>query len=278
MNIMQRKTILITGSTDGIGKQTALELAKLGAHVIIHGRNLSKCKSVLEEIKKVTKNQNLEFIVGDLSSLSQIRELTNQFNSNFKELHVLINNAGVYETEKRYSEDRFEMTFAVNYLAPFALTLLLLPLLKKSAPSRIILVSSGIHSTNIDFENLNAEKHFNGYEAYGLSKLCEILFTYQLAKRLEGKNITINCLSPGVINTKLLRVAFGGGAPVIEGAKTPVYLATSNELENVTGKYFINKRISESASISYDPEVQNKLWNLSETLTNVRYKDLDLKI
>jgi NAD(P)-dependent dehydrogenase (short-subunit alcohol dehydrogenase family) len=273
---MQRRTILITGSTDGIGKQTALELAKLGANVIIHGRNPSKCTKVLEEIKKASKNQYLEFVVGDLSSLSQIRDLANQIKSKYKELHVLINNAGIFETEKRYSEDRYEMTFAVNYLAPFALTLLLLPLLKKNAPSRVILVSSRVHSTSIDFDNLNAEKHFSGYEAYGLSKLCNILFTYQLAKRLEGKNITVNCLHPGVINTKLLRAAFSGGAPASEGAKTPVYLATSNDVENITGNYFIDRSIIESASISYNSDIQNKLWILSENLTKVKYEDLDL--
>jgi len=273
---MQTKTILITGSTDGIGKQTALELAKLGANIIIHGRNPFKCTKVLEAIKRASKKQHLEFIIGDLSSLSQIRNLASQIKSKYKELHVLINNAGIYETEKRYSEDGYEMTFAVNHLAPFALTLLLLPLLKKNAPSRIILVSSQVHSTSINFDNLNAEKYFSGYGAYGLSKLCNILFTYQLAKRLEGTKITVNCLHPGVINTKLLQAAFSGGDPVSEGAKTPVYLATSTEIENITGKYFVDRRIMESASISYNSDIQNKLWILSENLTKVKYEDLDL--
>ena len=273
---MKTKTILITGTTDGIGKQTALDLAKTGATILLHGRNPARGERVLREIRNATGNGRIEIFIADLASLKQVRNLAEQVHQKHDSLDVLINNAGVYETTRKITQDGFEMTFAVNHLAPFLLTLLLLDLLIKSAPSRIINVSSIAHASSIDFENLQGEKHYGGYEAYSLSKLCNILFTYELAQRLKGGGVTVNCLHPGVINTKLLKTGWGmGGSPVTEGCKTSVYLATAPELAKVTGKYFMNKRQKKSSRISYDTETQTKLWQISEQLTGIVFKNVN---
>jgi retinol dehydrogenase-14 len=206
---MQDKTILITGSTDGIGRQAALELAALGSRVIVHGRNASRGRTVVEEIQTATGNQNVDLIIADLSSQKQVRQLAAEVLKRYDRLHVLVNNAGVFMNERQVTEDGLETTFAVNHLAPFLLTNLLLDLLKKSAPSRVVTVSSVVHTRGkIDFDNLQAEKRFGSYSAYALSKLANVLFTYQLARLLEGTGVTVNCLHPGVVGTKLLRVGF----------------------------------------------------------------------
>jgi NAD(P)-dependent dehydrogenase (short-subunit alcohol dehydrogenase family) len=267
------KTILITGSTDGIGKQTALDLAKTGATILLHGRNPPKGERVLHEIRKETGNGRIEIFIADLASLKQVRSLAEQVRQNHNTIHVLINNAGVYENTHKITPDGFEMSFAVNHLAPFLLTYLLLDLLKRGAPSRIINVSSIAHSSSIDFENLQGEKRYGGYEAYALSKLCNILFTYKLARMLQGTGVTVNCLHPGTISTKLLKTGWGmGGSPVTHGSRTSVYLATAPELEGVTGKYFINRKQNKSSGISYNQETQTKLWHISEQLTGIVFK------
>ncbi len=263
---MNDKTILITGSTDGIGKQTALELAEMGARVILHGRNKSKVKQVIQELEQKTGNDQLDFFIADLSSLQQIRTMGTEIRRKYNRLHVLINNAGVAMDKLKISEDGYEMTFAVNHLAVFAFTLLLLDLLTQSAPSRIINVSSMAHSSSLNFDNLAEPRHFDGWQVYRQSKLCNILFTYALAEKLQNLGVTVNCLHPGVIDTKLLRVNFGGGSPVTEGSRKLVYLATAPELATVTGKYFKDNRQTRSAEITYDPEIQKKLWILSEQL------------
>ena len=266
---MKNKIVFITGSTDGIGRQTALELARMGATILLHGRNQEKAKVVLKEIKDTTKNENVKIFTADLASQSRIRSMTEEIHKQCDRIDIMINNAGVFLTNRRTTEDGLEMTFAVNHLAPFLLTLLLLDLIEKGAPSRVINVSSMAHSSAIDFNNLQGEKGHSGYEAYSLSKLCNILFTYELAERLEGKGITVNCLHPGVINTKLLRAGWGGGSPVTEGSKTSVYLASAPELDTVSGKYFVNKAQAKSSSISYDRDVGKRLWKISEKLTKV---------
>ncbi|MBW1703841.1 MAG: SDR family oxidoreductase [Deltaproteobacteria bacterium] len=264
---MKDKTILITGSTDGIGKQTALDLAKMGATVLLHGRNPGRADTVLKEIRKSTGNDNIEVFIADLASLTQVRHLAEQVRQRHGRLDVLINNAGVYETRHRVSKDGFEMTLAVNHLAPFFLTLLLLDLIIKSSPGRIINVSSQVHASGIDFDNLQAEKYYSAYEAYSLSKLCNVLFTYELAERLKQTGVTVNCLHPGVIDTKLLKAGWGmGGSPVTQGAKTSVYLAAAPELSTVTGKYFKNMKPEKSSGISYDVETRKRLWRISERL------------
>ncbi len=272
---MEGKIVLVTGATDGIGRQTALELARLGAQVIVHGRNPEKAEKVAEDIRARSGNPRVEVLVGNLASMQQIRHMADEFRKRFSQLHVLINNAGVYQSTRRLTEDGFEMTFAVNHLAPFLLTGLLLPTLLSSQPARIVTVSSMAHARQIDFDNLQGEKGYSGYGAYSLSKLCNILFTFELAEKLKGTGVTANCLHPGVINTKLLRAGWGmGGAPVEEGARTSVYLATAPELEGVTGKYFSNLRETRPAAIAYDEKVRRKLWELSEAMTGFRYQDV----
>jgi len=262
---MTNKTILITGSTDGIGKQTAIELARFGSRIIIHGRNELRCQETATELISVTGNPNIKFVAADLSSLSQVKEMANLINSKYERLDVLINNAGVFENEKIFTTDEYEMTFGVNHLAHFLLSNLLLDLLKTSTPSRIINVSSIAH-TNCDFdlENLNSEKYFNSYNAYAISKAENILFTYRLAEDLKGTDVAINSLHPGVITTKLLQKGFNmQGASLGEGASTSVYLASFPEVDGVSGKYFIDSEERSSATFTYDTELQGKLWDLS---------------
>ncbi len=267
------KTILITGSTDGIGKQTALELAYSGYKIIIHGRNKERCRDVKEHIQKLTGNPHIDFIAADLGSLQAVREMAEKIKSNYHTLNILINNAGVFNHQRRLTVNGIENTFAVNHLAVFLLTGLLMPLLRESSPTRIINVSSMAHAGSIDFTNLQGEKSYNAYDAYGRSKLCNILFTFELAEKLADKNITVNCLHPGVISTKLLHAGWGmGGASVEIGAQTSVYLATAEEAAKVTGKYFSDRKEAKPASISYDQSVRKKLWKISEKLSGFEFK------
>ena len=185
------------------------------------------------------------------------------------ELDVLINNAGVYSSEKKFTKDGIELTFGVNHLAHFLLINLILELMLKSKEGRIINVSSMIHANSIDFDNLQGEKYYDGSYAYSLSKLCNVLFTYKLADELKGSNITVNCLHPGVINTKLLRAGWGGGgASVEQGAKTSVYLAVSDEVSGKTGNYYMNMKAVRSHDITYNKEIQDKCWNVSMKLVS----------
>lgn len=268
---MKDKIILVTGATDGIGKQTAYELAKTGAHVIVHGRSGNKCNSIADWLKNETGNKNISTTAADFSSLAEVRQMAEELKNKFEHIDVLLNNAGVYMNEKKLSADEYEMTFAVNHLAPFLLTNLLLDLVKNSNAGRIINVSSVAHSrAQLKWDNLNCEKYFEGYYAYSLSKLANVLFTYELADRLRDANVTVNSLHPGVISTKLLHAGFSiSGNSLEEGAKTSVYLATSPEVEGVTGKYFVRCKEEKSSSISYDKEVQRKMWEVSEAMTGL---------
>jgi retinol dehydrogenase 14 len=268
---LQNKTILITGSTDGIGKQTALELAKMGATVIVHGRDANRVKSTVEEIHRSVRSARLESAVADLSSLKQVRQMAEHIQSQFPRLDVLINNAGLYMKTLVLSEDGYEMTFAVNHLAHFLLTNLLLALLKKSAPARIITVSSMVHtSAKLDFQNLNAENHFEPYAAYALSKLGNVLFSNELAEHLKGTSVTSNSLQPGVIGTKMLRTAFNmSGASVKEGAATSVYLATSTDVEGISGKYFVSKHEAPAAPMTNDKDLRKRFWEKSKDLVGM---------
>jgi NAD(P)-dependent dehydrogenase (short-subunit alcohol dehydrogenase family) len=241
---MQDKIVLVTGATDGIGKQIALELAQLGATVLLHGRSAQRGQQALEDIRAAlgpAARPRLDFFLADLSSQRQVRQLAAEVQAKYDRLHVLINNAGVFTKRRELTEDGLELTFAVNHLAPFLLTNLLLDLLKRSAPARVITLSSVLHQRSlVDFNNLQGERFFDGNQAYGLSKLGNVLFTVELAQRLRGTGVTANCLHPGSIDTKMLRAAFGGmhGDSVVAGAATPVYLATAPEVEAVSGFYF----------------------------------------
>ncbi len=266
------KTVLITGATDGIGAETAVQLAKAGWKVIVHGKFHGRCRSVLERIKEETGNTQADSIYADLASLSEIRDMSRRLHDRFDHIDVLINNAGVFEPELQYTVDGLERTFAVNHLAHFLLTGLVLDLLQRSGQARIITVSSMAHAAKMDFDNLRAQKQYSGYEAYSMSKLANILFTFHLAEKLKQTSLTANCLHPGVIQTKLLQAGWGmGGARVAQGAKTSVYLATSPEVERVSGAYFSNSKQVRPAAVAYDRDVQERLWKLSESICGYSY-------
>jgi retinol dehydrogenase 14 len=265
---MKDRLILLTGSTDGIGKQTATELALMGAQIIVHGRNKERVNSSIQEIKSVSGNKNISGFTSDFSSLKHLRESLNELKPKLEKLDVLINNAGVYMNNRQLSEDGYEMTFAVNHLAHFLLTKELLPLISKSNYGRIVNVSSMTHTSGVlDFDNLNFEKGFSPYGAYCLSKLANVLFSRELANRLEGTGITSNSLHPGVIGTKLLRAGFrAAGDSVKRGAETPVYLASSPEVAKISGEYFVNKKIAQHHPLADDSAILKKFWKISEKM------------
>ncbi len=271
-----KNTVLVTGATDGIGRRTALDILRAGHKVIVHGRSEVRIQRAIDGIISASKLSDLEGIQADFTSLSQVKKMADEIIERFPTLNGIVNNAGVYMNTKKLTEDGFEMSLAVNHLAPFALTLKLLPLLKANAPSRIINVSSVAHSRGkLNFSNLNAEKSFDGYEAYSLSKLANVLFTKELSKRLTGSGITVNALHPGVITTKLLKTGFGmSGGSLSEGAETSVYLATSDEVKDISGEYFNKKQITQPSPIADDEESLTKFWEASEEMTGVRFGEL----
>ena len=265
---MKEKTVLITGSTDGIGKQTALELARMGAKIIIHGRDPQRVQNAKEEIIKASGNQNIETLLADFSSLAQVKQMADEILAKYARLDVLVNNAGVFLLDRKVTSDGLEMNFQVNYLSPFLLTNLLLPLLKKSAPARIVTVSSALHSkTILDFENLQGQKNFDGIQAYALSKLGNIYMTLELAENLAGSGVSANCLHPGGVDTKMLRTAMKmTGISVEEGAAPSVYLASSPDVADITGKYFYHREIGRLSVIASDSCARKKFWQISESL------------
>ncbi len=266
------KTILITGATDGIGKQSALELVQQGHYVIVHGRSETRAKDVVSEIQRASNNSKVEYVLADFASLDAVRKLAHNVQENFPRLDILINNAGVFMPTRTLTRDGFETTFQVNHLAHFLLTNLLLEKIKSSAPARIIHVSSGTHrGGKIEWDNLQGEKHYSGYDAYSNSKLANVLFAYALAEKLHDVRVTSNALHPGVIATKLLHNGWGGGGgkDLARGAETIVYCATAPELENVTGRYFDNRRASASSAASHDEPLQREFWDVSARLVGL---------
>lgn len=272
---MKDKICLITGATAGIGKETAIALALKGATLVLACRNLKKGAAVVQEIKKKTGNERIEVLSCDLSSFKSIRHFVVEFKNKYERLHILINNAGLLAPQRETTEDGFELTFGTNHLGPFLLTNLLLDLLKNSTPARIINVSSQAHYRGkINFEDLQSAGNYNGLQRYSNSKLANILFTYELARRLAGEAITVNCLHPGVVATDIWptnKWYYALLVPVMklfmiaskEGAQTTIYLAFSPEVENVTGKYFDKQAEEESSAISQNIETQKKLWEIS---------------
>jgi len=275
---MQSKTVLVTGGTNGLGLVTARELARLGAQVTIVSRNAAKCAAVAEALKAETGHP-VEFIAADLSTLAGIMQAAATFKQRHTHLHVLVNNAGALFARRQLTSDGYEMTFALNHLNYFLLTILLLDILKASAPARIVNVSSHAHeAATLDFDNLQGEKHFAGMQAYGQSKLANVLFTYELARRLEGSGVTVNALHPGFIATGFARnngIFYNFGMKIIglfirkpdQGAQTSIYLASSPEVEGVSGKYFVDCKAVDSSLLSHDQTLAEKLWQVSLELT-----------
>ncbi len=264
-----KKTILVTGATDGIGYQTALELAQAGHKILVHGRNPEKSKNTAKKIENLSSNTEVEAVWADLTDFKQIEQLAGTIKNNYDSLDVLINNAGVFENEKVILPNGYERTFMVNHLAPFGLTLLLLDLITSTPHSRIVNVSSMAQSGSIDFGNLNGEKYFDPYNAYAVSKLENVLFTYRLADLIKDTGTTANCLHPGVISTKLLHAGWGiGGASLHSGAQNSIFAAVSPQMEGKTGLYLVAKQAVKSAAISYDKTIQKRLWEISEDIWN----------
>lgn len=261
------KRILLTGATDGIGRQIAHELAPSDFALILHGRNPEKLERVRQEVE--ARGGIAETVVADFASLESVRALGEELVERFDSIDVLLNNAGVYMTDYDLTVDGFETTFAINHLAPFLLTHMLLE--RVPANGRIIHTSSIAHTRGVlSFDNLNAEKGYDGYAAYSLSKLANVLFTVELARRL-GDCPTVNTLHPGVVSTKLLRTGFGieGRDSLADGAATSVFLATDPSVANTTGRYFRNRAITDASPIARDARICARFYNVSCEMTGV---------
>lgn len=278
---MRGKICMVTGATSGIGEVTARALAQLGATVIVVGRNREKSAATVKHIQQQTGNPAVEFMLTDLSSQQDIRQLAQQFKSQHQRLHVLVNNAGALFMTRRQSVDGIEMTFALNHLNYFLLTNLLLDTIKASAPARIVNVGASAHqfARAVNFADLQGRRKYSGWRAYGQSKLCNLLFTYELARRLNGTGVTVNALHPGIVATNFglstgwaMRL-FNRLMSVVmmrpeQGAQTALYLATAPQLEGSSGKYFVKNKAVRSSKVSYDQSAAVRLWQVSEEITD----------
>jgi retinol dehydrogenase-12 len=278
---MEGKVALITGGTSGIGKAAATALAGIGAAVVVTGRNEERGRAAVGEIQRGSGSQKVSLMLADLGVQAEVRGLAQAFKERHDRLDVLVNNAGLILSKRTETPDGFETTLAVNHLAPFLLTNLLLDVLKRSAPSRVITVSSEARRrAEIDFDDLQSERHYRAFQVYGMTKLANILFTYELAERLRGTGIVANCVHPGGVNTNfgknnrnLGTLLFRAFKPFMrtpeQGADTIVYLASSPEAERMSGEYLIDrKRVS--LTQPRDEVVQKRLWEVSEELTNLK--------
>jgi NAD(P)-dependent dehydrogenase (short-subunit alcohol dehydrogenase family) len=274
------KTCMITGATSGIGRASAIELARLGAKLILVCRNRERGDELVSKIQRAG-NSDVELMIADLESQAQVRKLAADFLATQKPLHVLMNNAGVFNMKRVLTSDGLEEVFAVNHLAYFMLTLLLLDRIKESAPARIINISSDLHKrAALNFDDLGGERSYGGMSSYAQSKLANILFTYELARRREGTGVTVNCVHPGAVATNLAKNngAIVGAAWKLagafmkspdDGARTQVYLASSPEVEGVTGKYFIDAKEARSSDESRDTNLALRLWEVSAQMTGL---------
>lgn len=283
MTRMDGKTVLVTGASSGIGMATAGKLAALGARVVIVSRTQPRGAKARDELLRATPGASIEMLVADLATTTAIRKLAEAFQKKHTRLDVLVNNAAVLTSTRKLTPEGFEMQFFVNHLAYFLLTGLLLDVLRASAPARVVNVSSTAHSRGvIDFDDLQLAEAYRGWQAYANTKLMNVLFTYELARRLEGTRVTANCLHPGVIHTNLMRnfssvmqMAWNATGRFFkkpdDGAETPVYLASSPEVESVTGRYFKYCKPLGTSQVSYDKDVQRRLWKESERLAGFTY-------
>jgi NAD(P)-dependent dehydrogenase (short-subunit alcohol dehydrogenase family) len=274
---MNKQICLITGATNGIGKAAALALAAKGMHLVLTARNMELAERVRQEIISTTGNPDVDIVECNLASMLSVMACCREVQEKYDHLNILINNAGLWESERKLSRDGIELTFAVNHLAPFLMTNLLLDVLKRSGTaerrSRIITVSSAAHARGtINFHDLEGKQSFNGIYAYAQSKLANILFTKKLARLLQGEHVTANCLHPGVVDTNIFNnfpkifqvVGRWFMLTPAKGAETTVYLATSPEVERITGEYFDKKQARRSSKQSYNEADADKLWEISK--------------
>ena len=278
---MKDKVVMITGANSGIGKAASLSLAKMGATLVMVARNKERGEVARSEVVKESQNNSIDLLLADLSSLESVRQLATEFQKRYSKLHVLINNAGIFNQRRSVTADGYENTFGTNYLAPFLLANLQLDLLKASAPSRIINVSSvGHYNGHINFDDLNLEKEYGGWKAYGQSKLALVLFTHELAKKLHGTGVTVNSVHPGTVATNIWSRPLGPLGFIMalpklfmtspeQGAETIVYLASSPEARDLNGEYLEKRKVKKSSDESYDEEIAQRLWDVSAKLTHL---------
>jgi len=278
---MEGKVVLITGGTSGIGRAAATALAAMGAEVVVSGRSRERGESAVEEIRDTSGNEKVSLMLADLAVQAEVRGLAEEFRDRYDRLDVLVNNAGIIQSKRTQTPDGIELTLAVNHLAPFLLTNLLLDLLKESAPSRIVTVSSEARrGAQIDFDDLQSERRYRAFKVYGMTKLANILFTYELAERLEGTGVVANALHPGGVNTNFGNnnrsfgtLIFRAFKPFMrtpeQGADTVVYLAVSPEAGKMTGRYLTDRKVVSSFQDPHDEVMQKRLWEVSEELTNL---------
>lgn len=278
-NAMTGQVCLVTGATSGIGKVTATALASQGAELIVTGRSRQKTKDTVQWIQSETGNDAVHYLLADFSDLDQVRALARSFQERYSRLDVLVNNAGAFYNTRCETPYGVEMTLLVNHLAPFTLTNLLLETLISGAPARIVTVSSDGHRYGtMDFDDLGFQRGYVGMKAYARSKLANILFTYELARRLADSGVTANALHPGHVATDIWKTSFSWFGPVLkwvmgffaltpeQGADTLIYLASSPDVEGMTGQYFVKREPTDSSPLSYDRGVAERLWRVSKEL------------
>ena len=278
---MTGKNVLVTGGTGGIGKATAIGLAALGARVGITGRDRVRAEAAAADIRAASGSSAVDVYVADMSSQAEVRRLSGEILDAYSRLDVLVNNVGGFWAHRHVTADGLEHTFALNHLAPFLLTHLLLDRLKASAPARVVTVSSGAHATGrVDFDDLQGTVRYSGQRAYNASKLANVLFTYELARHLNGTGVTATVLHPGVVNTQFgaedqagIKVILPLVRPFLKspaaGAATTIYLASSGQVEGVTGRYFVNRKPKTSNKASYGTAAAARLWQVSADLVGL---------
>jgi retinol dehydrogenase 14 len=270
------KVAMVTGANAGMGKEISLGLARLGATLVMVSRDRTRGEAARSDVQEQTGNRDVELLVADLSSQQSIRKLVKEFEARHDRLHVLVNNAGMTSARRSKTVDGLETVFATNHLGPFLLTNLLLPLLISSAPARIVTVSSGVQAMGkIDFDDLQSSRGYDEIRAYNASKLANILFTYELARRIEGSGVTANAVEPGFVKTNL-KVPFPYSlysfmrGKAVDGAKPTVFLASSPDVDGVSASFFNNKGVAiKSSKTTYDDAIAKRLWKASTELTHL---------